>query len=117
MGSSNSFIVNAYSAATARDTLRCGVSVGRCEMLDKQMVEIMNKYYLRAGSPTDSADKWREETTLLYEGTFSYNGFYIVLMKYMYDGPKLLVYPTLRSESSCKWFLELLLSMGALEAR
>ena len=55
-------------AATARDTLRCGVTIGRCEMLDQAMVSIMNKYYLRADSPPESQDKWTEATTLLYEG-------------------------------------------------
>ena len=57
----------ASAAATARDTLRCGVSLGRCEMVDKQMVEVMNKYYLQSGT-SNSSESWDENTTLLYEG-------------------------------------------------
>lgn len=59
----------ASAAATARDTLRSGVSVGRCEMVDKQMVEVMNRYYLQSDGSIPH-DSWDETTTLLYEGEY-----------------------------------------------
>ena len=31
------------AAATARDTLNCGVTIGRCEMLDDEMMKLVNK--------------------------------------------------------------------------
>lgn len=49
------------AAHLARDTLRSGVSVGRCEMLDASMVRVMN-----AANPKDP---WLELPTLMYEVT------------------------------------------------
>lgn len=52
------------AACTARDSLNCGVNVGRCELLDEEMVKIIN-----LSNPNHSLGKWPEETTLLYEIT------------------------------------------------
>ena len=49
------------ATACARDTLKCGVTVGRCELLDENMIKIMNQ--------TTPDLKWNEKTTLLYEIT------------------------------------------------
>ena len=50
------------AAATAAATLNCGVTVGRCELLDDTMVKIINN-----ANPT--MKKWDESTTLMYEIT------------------------------------------------
>lgn len=50
------------AAETARDTLNCGVTIGRCEMLDKRMIEILNSTSLQD-------QPWDERPTLLYELT------------------------------------------------
>ena len=51
------------SASTmARDTLNCGVIIGRCELLDPEMVRIMNEANV-------GDDVWEEAPTLLYEIT------------------------------------------------
>lgn len=48
------------ATSCARDTLKCGVNIGRCELLDDKMVQVVNK--------VNSMD-WMEKTTLLYEIT------------------------------------------------
>lgn len=54
---------NVRSAAmTARDTLNCGVNIGRCELLDDSMVNILNM-------SNSNSKAWFESTTLLYEVT------------------------------------------------
>ena len=50
------------AAAAARDMLNCGVSVGRCELLDDTMVSIIN-----ATNPTMSP--WPVKNTLMVELT------------------------------------------------
>lgn len=50
------------AATTAQATLNCGVTVGRCELLDDSMVRISNK-----ANPT--SEPWLEKSTLLYEVT------------------------------------------------
>ena len=50
------------AAAAARDMLNCGVSVGRCELLDDTMVHIIN-----ATNPTMTP--WPEKNTLMVELT------------------------------------------------
>jgi len=50
------------AAATAAATLNCGVTVGRCELLDDTMVTIINK-------SNPNMKKWDESTTLMYEIT------------------------------------------------
>ena len=50
------------AAATAAATLNCGVTVGRCELLDDTMVKIINN-----ANPT--MKQWDESTTLMYEIT------------------------------------------------
>jgi len=52
------------AACTARDSLNCGVTVGRCELLDDEMSKILN-----AANPNDFLGRWPEVTTLLYEVT------------------------------------------------
>ena len=47
----------------ARDTLKCGVSIGRCELLDDRMVDIVNTMNFNEG------EKWAVKNTLLYEIT------------------------------------------------
>jgi len=47
------------AAATARDTLNCGVTIGRCEMLDDEMMKVVNA--------ANSNLQWPEKFTLLYE--------------------------------------------------
>lgn len=47
------------AAATARDTLNCGVTIGRCEMLDDEMMKVVNA--------ANSNINWPERFTLLYE--------------------------------------------------
>jgi D-lactate dehydrogenase (cytochrome) len=60
-----SFPRGVYDAAcTARDSLNCGVTVGRCELLDDEMVKLMN-----GANPNHPLGKWPEVTTLLYEIT------------------------------------------------
>ncbi len=61
-----SFPVNGVidAARTARDSLNCGVNVGRCELLDEEMVKLIN-----LSNPNHPLGKWPEETTLLYEIT------------------------------------------------
>jgi len=53
-------------AQGARDTLKSGVSVGRCELLDDDMIKIFNN--LSAGSI-----KMPDKNTLLYEITGIYD--------------------------------------------
>lgn len=50
------------AADTARDTLTGGVSIGRCELLDEEMIKIINH-------TNPSMKSWPEETLLLYELT------------------------------------------------
>jgi len=50
------------AAAAARDMLNCGVSVGRCELLDDTMVNIIN-----ATNPTMTP--WPVKNTLMVELT------------------------------------------------
>jgi D-lactate dehydrogenase (cytochrome) len=52
------------AACTARDSLNCGVTVGRCELLDDEMVKIIN-----SANINHPLGKWPEITTLLYEVT------------------------------------------------
>jgi D-lactate dehydrogenase (cytochrome) len=52
------------AACTARDSLNCGVNVGRCELLDEEMVKLIN-----LSNPNHALGRWPEETTLLYEIT------------------------------------------------
>lgn len=52
------------AAATARDTLNCGVVIGRCELMDKALVAITNQ--ANSGRPEDL---WAEAHTLMYEVT------------------------------------------------
>ncbi len=52
------------AAATARDTLGCGVQVGRCELLDTEMVAILN-----GANQSKSVPKWPVAHTLMYEIT------------------------------------------------
>jgi D-lactate dehydrogenase (cytochrome) len=52
------------AAMMARDTLNCGVTVGRCELLDDTMVKIINQ-----ANPHNPQGPWLESTTLLYELT------------------------------------------------
>lgn len=52
------------AACTARDSLNCGVNVGRCELLDDEMVKMIN-----LSNPNHVLGRWAEETTLLYEIT------------------------------------------------
>jgi len=51
---------------TSKDTLNCGVSIGRCELLDEQMVSVIN---LANPSNPLGLPPWPECTTLLYELT------------------------------------------------
>lgn len=53
------------AAATARDTLNCGVGIGRCELMDEAMVKITNM----ANSGSDTEAPWAESHTLMYEVT------------------------------------------------
>jgi D-lactate dehydrogenase (cytochrome) len=50
------------AARTAKATLNCGVVVGRCELLDDEMIKIIN-------FTNPSIDDWPEYTTLMYEIT------------------------------------------------
>jgi len=50
------------ATATARDTLTSGITVGRCELLDSEMVDLINR-----GNST--LKPWDAKTTLLYEIT------------------------------------------------
>lgn len=60
-----SFPKGVYDAAcTARDSLSCGVTVGRCELLDDHMIKIVN-----AANSNNPIGVWPEHTTLLYEIT------------------------------------------------
>ena len=60
-----SFPRGVYDAAcTARDSLNCGVTVGRCELLDEEMVKLVN-----GANPSHPLGKWPEVTTLMYEIT------------------------------------------------
>jgi len=52
------------AAMTAKATLNCGVTVGRCELLDDNMVKIINQ-----ANPQNPQGPWLEHTTLLYEIT------------------------------------------------
>jgi D-lactate dehydrogenase (cytochrome) len=52
------------AAATARDTLGCGVQVGRCELLDTDMVSILNE-----ANQSKLSSKWPIAHTLMYEIT------------------------------------------------
>jgi D-lactate dehydrogenase (cytochrome) len=52
------------AAATARDTLNCGVVIGRCELMDKAMVKISN-----LANSSKPEDMWSESHTLMYEVT------------------------------------------------
>jgi D-lactate dehydrogenase (cytochrome) len=52
------------AAKTAKATLNCGVTIGRCEMLDEEMVKIIN-----LANPYNPNGPWLEHTTLLYELT------------------------------------------------
>ena len=45
----------------ARDSLKCGVSIGRCELLDDHMVSIVNTMNF------EGDEKWEVKNTLLYE--------------------------------------------------
>lgn len=51
----------ADAASAARDTLTCGVAIGRCELLDTTMVKAINQ--------ANESLKWAENPTLLYEIT------------------------------------------------
>jgi D-lactate dehydrogenase (cytochrome) len=57
-----SFPTEEAAVLTARDSLRSGVTIGRCELLDTNMVAVMN-----AANPTDK--HWPECVTLMYEVT------------------------------------------------
>ena len=59
-----SFATEEQAAACARDTLTCGVTVGRCELLDTSMVRVINA--ANAGGPNAA---WPERVTLMYEVT------------------------------------------------
>jgi len=52
------------AANCAKSTLNCGVTIGRCELLDETMVKIINQ-----ANPHSAAGPWLEETCLLYEVT------------------------------------------------
>lgn len=52
------------AAMMARDTLNCGVTIGRCELLDDTMVKLIN-----LSNPLNPQGPWPEYTTLLYEIT------------------------------------------------
>jgi D-lactate dehydrogenase (cytochrome) len=53
------------AAATARDTLNCGVTVDRCELLDELMVKVVNDTTF-----TENREQaWPEVNTLMYELT------------------------------------------------
>jgi len=52
------------AAATARDTLNCGVVIGRCELMDECMVKITN-----LANSSKPEDAWAENHTLMYEVT------------------------------------------------
>mmetsp|Transcript_30234 Transcript_30234/g.50577 ORF Transcript_30234/g.50577 Transcript_30234/m.50577 type:complete len:426 (-) Transcript_30234:1340-2617(-) len=51
------------AATTAKDTLNCGVAIGRCELLDRTMVKLINQ------ANPNLPEAWPEHTTLLYEIT------------------------------------------------
>eukprot|EP01038_Epipyxis_sp_PR26KG_P007430 gene7430-10126_t len=51
------------AATTAKETLTCGVTIGRCELLDDFMVKIINQV-----NPSDP-NPWPENVTLMYEIT------------------------------------------------
>eukprot|EP01039_Chlorochromonas_danica_P003462 gene3462-3792_t len=62
------------AASTARDTLNCGVTVGRCELLDKAMVQVLNianqsQQVVQKAGGVSIALPWKEATTVLYEIT------------------------------------------------
>ncbi len=59
------------AASTAKDTLNCGVTIGRCEMLDDTMVKLINQ-----ANPSNPLGPWPENTTLLYELT----GWFLVFV-------------------------------------
>lgn len=54
------------AAATARDTLNCGVVIGRCELMDKALVKIINSSNCKDDQPQN---QWDEAHTLMYEVT------------------------------------------------
>ena len=49
------------ATSCARDTLKCGVNIGRCELLDDKMVQIINQM--------NTSVNWNQKNTLLYEIT------------------------------------------------
>jgi D-lactate dehydrogenase (cytochrome) len=51
------------AAKTASETLNCGVTIGRCEMMDDVMVKVINS------QGADPAQHWPEKVTLMYELT------------------------------------------------
>lgn len=52
------------AALTAKDTLNCGVTIGRCELLDEVMINIVN-----FANPLNPQGPWPEHPTLMYEIT------------------------------------------------
>jgi FAD/FMN-containing dehydrogenase len=56
-----SFPSETAAAACARDTLRCGVNVTRCELLDPHLVRVINM------ANQNDGDAWPEEALLLYD--------------------------------------------------
>lgn len=52
------------AAMTAKETLNCGITVGRCELLDDAMVKVINQ-----ANPQNPLGPWPEHTTLMYELT------------------------------------------------
>lgn len=62
-----------HAANTAKDTLSCGVTIGRCELLDEEMIRIINASNAHRIQPANDKSSvrlpWPESTTLLYEIT------------------------------------------------
>lgn len=50
------------AASTAKSTLNCGVIIGRCELMDETMIQVLNQ-----ANSNLSNEPWLKATTLLYE--------------------------------------------------
>lgn len=51
-----------HAALTASSTLNCGITIGRCELMDDKMIDVINQ-------TNPSSVPWVSSTTLLYEIT------------------------------------------------